>query len=56
LEAVEFLQNTYLPTIGCPPAAIQELILHIRSDTVKDFKKWFGEFMKEWKAGLGLPA
>lgn len=53
-ESIDFFENSgYFGSIGCPPAATAELLNHVRSDTVKDFKKFFGDFMKEWKAGLG---
>ena len=52
-EAVEYLESRLLPSTGCPSAAAQELLVHMRSETVKDFKKFFADFMKEWKAGLG---
>jgi len=52
-EAVDYLGTRLLPSTGCPPAATQELLVHMRSETVKDFKKFFADFMKEWKAGLG---
>jgi len=50
-EAVDFLENRFLPSTGCPPAATESLLTRVRSDTVKDFKKFFSDFVKEWKAG-----
>lgn len=54
-EAVDFLTTQYLPSIGCPPAAIMGLSLSVRSEPVKEFKKYFMDFMRDWKTGLGLP-
>jgi exportin-T len=51
-EAVDFLENRFLPSTGCPPAAIVQLLTRVRSETIKDFKKFFTDFVKEWKAGM----
>lgn len=50
---MDYLESRLLPSTGCPQAAAQELLNHMRSETVKDFKKFFADFMKEWKAGIG---
>lgn len=54
-DSVDFLETRFLPSIGCPQPAIAELMRRLRSEPVKELRKYFSDFMRDWKVTLGLP-
>lgn len=45
-ELLEYLNNIYLPSIGCPNQLAIEFISHITNDDPKLFRKTFTDFIK----------
>ena len=45
-ESLDFLLGDLLPRIQCPPTVAEQLVLSLRSQQAKDFRKTFVEFIK----------
>ncbi|KAJ9119660.1 hypothetical protein QFC22_003370 [Naganishia vaughanmartiniae] len=52
-EGIDFLL-TFLTSKQCPLPAAQELVRRMRSEILRDFRKTFSDFIKDWKAAYGL--
>ncbi|KAJ9110463.1 hypothetical protein QFC19_001589 [Naganishia cerealis] len=52
-EGIDFLL-TFLASKQCPLPAAQELVRRMRSEILRDFRKTFSDFIKDWKAAYGL--
>ncbi|KAK4688536.1 exportin-T, partial [Tremellales sp. Uapishka_1] len=49
-EALDFLLNSFLPNMQCPPDVAQQLVSAIRTQPSKEFKKTFADFVRAMKA------
>ncbi|GHJ86694.1 hypothetical protein NliqN6_3096 [Naganishia liquefaciens] len=45
---------TFLTSKQCPLPAAQELVRRMRSEILRDFRRTFSDFIRDWKAALGL--
>ncbi|KAK8849681.1 hypothetical protein IAR55_005016 [Kwoniella newhampshirensis] len=45
-EALDFLTNDLLPKLNCPPDIANQFLTGLRTQTSKDFRKTFSEFIK----------
>ncbi|KAJ9097300.1 hypothetical protein QFC21_004969 [Naganishia friedmannii] len=52
-EGIDFLL-TFLTSKQCPLPAAQELVRRMRSEILREFRKTFSDFIKDWKAAYGL--
>jgi hypothetical protein len=52
-EGIDFLL-TFLTSKQCPLPAAQELVRRMRSEILRDFRRTFSDFIKDWKVALGL--
>ena len=45
-EALDRLQNGYLPSLGCPPATAADFVTQLTTLESKNFRRWFTDFVK----------
>lgn len=49
-EGIEYLLQDMLPKLGCPPDMAQQLVERLRTQTSKDFRKTFADFIKAMRS------